>query len=444
MKIEAEGKELVLKNTHGDTVIIPKTHRAQVLKHLQNSNYKAIDDIAESLPYMDDYAEDGTLVAGDPPVGKGITPLKLDSGLRRQAYSNTVAPVTDNTKLDETSVNINGIYDDAGYENLQKRYASSEMVKFGQKVDGVTIGCLGGCRRNSKTLYPALPDMADELDKSGIYKNHPLVKGKDGTMTGGIYTPNDLIDEIHRKSSSTAPDSWEIAQALEEAKLGKSLVKSNLTDPDRIAKLSKINPLDIPIGSIFSHGEAKGKYINLNSKDYTGKGDFTPSHSTMVTGFAEGVDEQGLPTTDILIDNLGKIERIGSSTKAIKSWDKFLEEGTAGGQLVGITTRNSTEKYTYKNMGGKNYPTQEKLDAHRLAVETKIKKDRQTELDADRVPENEILPEEHKTGELSKKVKEQNKAIQEEYKKKGEVVPKGKALLTTKHKEQEFPRQAAQ
>ena len=139
MKVEAQGGEPIFINSAKDIVIFPKHLRNTVLKHLQNSNYKAIDDIAESLPYMDDYAEDGTLVAGDPPVGKGITPLKLDSGLRRQAYSNTVAPtdksVDENVIADSKStVTVKGPYTDFDPENiLYKQIAENETYESSGK-----------------------------------------------------------------------------------------------------------------------------------------------------------------------------------------------------------------------------------------------------------------------------------------------------------------------
>lgn len=66
MRIEGESGELIFQNNVGDTIIIPKTHRAKALKYLEQGNYKAIDAIAENLPYMEDYAEDGTLIPSIP------------------------------------------------------------------------------------------------------------------------------------------------------------------------------------------------------------------------------------------------------------------------------------------------------------------------------------------------------------------------------------------
>lgn len=63
--INAEGEELVLRNTNGDVVIIPKNRRDEALNHLQNNNYSAIDKIASELPFADDYAEEGSLIVKD-------------------------------------------------------------------------------------------------------------------------------------------------------------------------------------------------------------------------------------------------------------------------------------------------------------------------------------------------------------------------------------------
>lgn len=108
MKIEAEGQELVLQNSNGDTIVVPKTHRKTVMKHLQEGNYKAIDDIAESLPYMDDYAEDGTIVPVDPPKkGKQFIPVNTTfiPGSGRKAYqdvnSEGVKPYKENLVEDK-------------------------------------------------------------------------------------------------------------------------------------------------------------------------------------------------------------------------------------------------------------------------------------------------------------------------------------------------------
>ena len=62
VKVEAEGNELVLRNSAGDYAIIPKDKRKDVQEMLDNGCNDCIDRLVDSLPVMDDYAEDGTVV----------------------------------------------------------------------------------------------------------------------------------------------------------------------------------------------------------------------------------------------------------------------------------------------------------------------------------------------------------------------------------------------
>jgi hypothetical protein len=68
--INAEHNELILKNSHGDHTIIPADKRAYVQEQLKAGNHAAIDDLVEMLPTLDNYAEDGTVIPGDPPNKK--------------------------------------------------------------------------------------------------------------------------------------------------------------------------------------------------------------------------------------------------------------------------------------------------------------------------------------------------------------------------------------
>lgn len=65
MKIEAEGGELILKNRVGDHVIIPKNRRKDVQEMLKSNDNASIDELVNTLPVMDDYADDGTVVPKD-------------------------------------------------------------------------------------------------------------------------------------------------------------------------------------------------------------------------------------------------------------------------------------------------------------------------------------------------------------------------------------------
>ena len=62
LNIEAEGKELILKNKAGDYVIIPKKYRTEVQGMIKDGCHGCIDSLVETLPVMSDYAEDGNLL----------------------------------------------------------------------------------------------------------------------------------------------------------------------------------------------------------------------------------------------------------------------------------------------------------------------------------------------------------------------------------------------
>ena len=62
MKVEVEDRELFLVNEAGDKVIIPKDKAVWVKEKLKEGCHGCIDKLVETLPVMEDYAEDGTLI----------------------------------------------------------------------------------------------------------------------------------------------------------------------------------------------------------------------------------------------------------------------------------------------------------------------------------------------------------------------------------------------
>lgn len=65
INIEAEGNELILKNKAGDYVIIPKKYRLEVQDMIKENCHSCIDKLVETLPVMENYAEDGSLLPDD-------------------------------------------------------------------------------------------------------------------------------------------------------------------------------------------------------------------------------------------------------------------------------------------------------------------------------------------------------------------------------------------
>jgi hypothetical protein len=63
MKIEVEGGELAIRNSHGNVAIIPKNKVKELKALLDEGCDSCIDDFVSKLPKGEDYAQDGTLVS---------------------------------------------------------------------------------------------------------------------------------------------------------------------------------------------------------------------------------------------------------------------------------------------------------------------------------------------------------------------------------------------
>lgn len=249
------------------------------------------------------------------------------------------------TKTEQVNKNYSGIYSEDEYENLKNLYKDpNKFVKFKQKVveDGneVVIGCLGGCRRNSKALYPEYEDYTKQLWKAGAFSNPK-----------GMWTKDDLLKEfgkvdMNNPANTSGADSWEIAHALEEYGLGKKLFEYRPGNQERTTELSNFDYKNIPVGTILGFGDARGVYVDRNAKSFRGKDEILPRHSAVVQGYVEGVDKNGSPVVDILIDDLGQLLRIGNSTKAERTWSDYSKYK----DLVSAVSRNDMEHLTYKNI----------------------------------------------------------------------------------------------
>ena len=71
-KVEAQGGELVIRNTHGDVVIIPRNKRREALGYLAKGDHSAIDAIAMELPKASDYAMGGAVYDGGEDPIEGV------------------------------------------------------------------------------------------------------------------------------------------------------------------------------------------------------------------------------------------------------------------------------------------------------------------------------------------------------------------------------------
>ena len=74
--IEVEGGEIAIRNSHGDLAIIPKDKRDWVKQKLSEGCHDCIDKLVETLPVMEDYAQDGSLYPEEPSINPN-NPIKL-------------------------------------------------------------------------------------------------------------------------------------------------------------------------------------------------------------------------------------------------------------------------------------------------------------------------------------------------------------------------------
>ena len=95
-KIEAEGGELVLRNSAGDIIIVPKKYRQEVQDMVKDGCFGCIDNLASTLPVMDEYAEDGTLVNPDWPPTKNEHRIPQPLS---QTYEDVVNPLIEPEKI---------------------------------------------------------------------------------------------------------------------------------------------------------------------------------------------------------------------------------------------------------------------------------------------------------------------------------------------------------
>src|SRR4030043_95932 len=377
MKIVAENKELILQNTAGDTIIIPRTHREKVLKHIEEGNYKAIDDIAEGLPFMEDYADEGSLIT------EGIDPPKVTTsqnnvfaGIKRgpttldmPKVNNKLQPILDSPYIDEfgneeitipksivknkkdTFATIDK-WNQAGEEwaNNQLRNEEGKFVdeagneiKYEANPYPYSQGCGGSACRAGDKLMPDLPSYYSLRDKH--LGNMSVRTGKSGE--GG-------------NKDFSGLDSWEFSMAATKKGFGKLLMEPSkgitdyISDPKRKSTgnysddeetsfetdMQKIRGDlsskwdDVPAGTIFNMGNAdigntytnKGDKVRVEYKDKKGKAvtedlgeaKFRTRHTTR----SVGIDENG----DHIIYDYGQYYTVGNSGKADKTPDQWMTD----------------------------------------------------------------------------------------------------------------------
>ncbi len=104
-KVNAEGRELVLRNSHGDMAIIPKKYRQEALDMIKEGCHDCLDNLISTLPKVKDYAKDGTVF--------GIPPNTFTAPNTSTAPSSTIQSANQNVNtslIDKTREDIQTYY----------------------------------------------------------------------------------------------------------------------------------------------------------------------------------------------------------------------------------------------------------------------------------------------------------------------------------------------
>lgn len=104
IQVEAEGGELIIRNGNSDYVIIPKKYRTEVQDMIKDGCHGCIDKLVETLPVMEDYAQDGSLyseyLTPDSPTKKHPLDPNPDGSLPSYFKGSKENPI----ELDEVTV----------------------------------------------------------------------------------------------------------------------------------------------------------------------------------------------------------------------------------------------------------------------------------------------------------------------------------------------------
>lgn len=230
--VEAEHNELILKNSHGDHVIIPAKKREWVKEQIASNNHKSIDELVASLPTMDNYAEDGTVVPTepDPPVRtpveslaplpmKEINLFKVDSPeYRAQEGKGTMAEAVPDAEGNLDSLDMVDPLTDAVVSapppdfmrygsDYEKNNPKAEFIKTNLTPFARSLG-------NSEANYSSALDAAYERQKSD-YITQQIIKNKPmGNMSRADYlnTLSDKEEEYVTRDYNYQPDLWDDAK----------------------------------------------------------------------------------------------------------------------------------------------------------------------------------------------------------------------------------------
>lgn len=184
-ELEAEGGEIVIRNTNGDYAVVPKNKVEHINKLLSDGCHGCIDEFVATLPTMADYAQNGSVV-GDP--------------LTTSSVATPPPPIQ--------SATLSNISDwEADYNRRRSEYQNNPLNKGVPTLGGNWRMPSNEERLNLIKYYESLPTNTlrnDQLEEyQSLLNNTYFVENKpdqSGTFSRYIYAPTDI-----RKTYPTAP-----------------------------------------------------------------------------------------------------------------------------------------------------------------------------------------------------------------------------------------------
>jgi hypothetical protein len=285
-KVEAQGGELVVRNTSGDYAVIPKEKRVDALRLMSEKNNYGLDELISKLPKMGDYAANGLVIGGDDPPFSSFASSKykhvnVESGSKNKdgwidkkdvrgttmvngqeqtvyGYPNTTKPTGYDRTITEIPKNnipikieheIQPTYDEQlKLYNNQKKYEEFEMEM--KNIPGVIIrdGKTRRIYQIPKNEYLKLYPDADPNDCIGCDYVHNRLKIKDDKeIYGGNY-----------KDMTSNPGNVTMGA---EISIPLSRFENKIEDPNANLKYRAIYKSDYSY-----YNDVQGK--NISSKDY--------------------------------------------------------------------------------------------------------------------------------------------------------------------------------
>jgi len=255
INVEAEGSELILKNSNGDYAIIPVKDRNRVKQLLNAKRYSEIDNYVSSLPKTADYASDGTLLLK--PSEKIESPLTRSDPFNpysgkvlksRMPYKEaptiqTGTPVLDTRKnYQEVSVKPETSNPVTNTVNVLKTNLNQNIIDSSIQIT------------KAQELYQKQKETIELEKKNKANEPKPIPKysGCVEGMCRDMAESNKKVYEDMRKLNNLYGDAWEVSDNMYGKELYNSLKGGSI--PNNLA----VNDIVIMSRNSFSTDKARG------------------------------------------------------------------------------------------------------------------------------------------------------------------------------------------